>query len=187
MNDDNTEQMASVKAPLIDTEWVNPPSVSDLENDHLEAKNDHDTHIARVEVWLDNLHVRGKALPKTAEGRSKNQPKLIRKQAEWRYAALTEPFLSTENIFSGRPATHADKLSARQNTMVLNNQFNTQLNKVKFIDEWVRTAVDEGTAVVRVGWEYQEEVEEVEVPKYVLVPTRDPNAAARCFGSWFQV
>lgn len=176
MTETDEKQMPSGKAPELETSWENPPSLQDLNNDYINAKADHDAHVAKIDEWLDNLHVRGKAKVNTPEGRSKVQPKLIRKQAEWRYAALTEPFLSTENIFTGRPATHADKLAARQNTMVLNNQFNTQINKTKFIDEWVRAAVDEGTAIVRVGWDFQEETVEQEVPDYVLQPTADPGA-----------
>lgn len=176
MTETDEKQMPSGKAPELETSWENPPSLQDLNNDYINAKADHDAHVAKIDEWLDNLHIRGKAKVKTPEGRSKVQPKLIRKQAEWRYAALTEPFLSTENIFTGRPATHLDKLAARQNTMVLNNQFNTQINKTKFIDEWVRSAVDEGTAIVRVGWDFQEETVEQEVPDYVLQPTVDPGA-----------
>ena len=120
-------------------------------------------------------HIRGSAVPKTPKNRSKVQPKLIRKQAEWRYAALSETFLSTDNMFTINPVTHADKLAARQNGLVLNNQFNTQIEKVAFIDEYVRTAVDEGTCIVRVGWE--EEIGDYTYTKQLFnyVPTRDPN------------
>ena len=41
--------------------------------------------------------------------------------------------------------------------MVLNNQFNTKMNKVTFIDNYVRAGVNEGTVIVRVGWEFEEE------------------------------
>ncbi len=93
----------------------------------------------------------------TKKGRSKLVPKLVRKQAEWRYAALSEPFLSTDDLFNTAPATFEDKASAEQNGLVLNYQINCRIDKVKFIDEYVRTAVDEGTVVVRVGWEVEED------------------------------
>ena len=41
--------------------------------------------------------------------------------------------------------------------MLLNYQLNCRMDKVKFIDEYVRAAVDEGTVVVRVGWEFEED------------------------------
>ena len=140
--------------------WENPPKVGDLTQNYQEALPNHDAQMAKINTWLDNLNVTGSAVVKTPNGRSSIVPKLIRKQAEWRYSALTEPFLSTDDIFNVDPVTFEDKEGAVQNELVLNNQFNTKLNKVKFIDEYIRAAVDEGTVVVRVGWEYEEKEEE---------------------------
>ena len=42
--------------------------------------------------------------------------------------------------------------AAAQNELVLNWQFRTKLNRVKFIDDYVRSVVDEGTCIVRLGW-----------------------------------
>lgn len=146
------------------TDWKNEPSVQDLKNDLLEANGSHQVQIEKIKRWLDNLHVTGTALVNVPKGQSRVQPKLIRKQAEWRYAALSEPFLSTDDLFEVRPMTWEDREAAQQNKLVLNNQFNTRINKVQFIDEFVRAAVDEGTAIVRVGWEFEEEEVEVQVP-----------------------
>jgi len=155
--------------------WDNAPTVKDLKQDFQEAKSAHDAHASNVAGWLDNLNVEGSAKVNTPDGRSKIVPKLIRKQAEWRYAALSEPFLSTDDIFNVEPITWEDTKGAEQNQLVLNNQFNTKLGKVAFIDEFVRTAVDEGTAIVRVGWDYEEEIIEVEAPIFEYVPTQDPQ------------
>jgi hypothetical protein len=139
------------------TDWKNPPTVMGLKQDLLDAKPIHDAQVGKIEVWLDNLNVRGKAKVNTPEGNSKIVPKLIRKQAEWRYAALSEPFLSTDDVFNVKPTTWEDRKAAQQNQLLLNYQFNTQLDKTKFIDEYVRAAVDEGTVIVRVGWDFEEE------------------------------
>ena len=139
------------------TKWKNPPSLRELKADVQEAKPMHDTQVSQIAEWLDNLHVRGKAKVKSGKNNSKIVPKLIRKQAEWRYPALSEPFLSTDDLFKVKPVTWEDRDAARQNELVLNYQFNTQIDKVKFIDEYVRTAVDEGTVIVRLGWEFEEE------------------------------
>jgi len=64
-----------------------------------------------------------------------------------------------------------------KNELVLNNQFNTKIQKIKFIDDYIRTAVDEGTVIVRVGWDLEEEEEEIEVPIIELVPVTDPVIA----------
>src|SRR5690606_597181 len=98
------------------------------------------------------MNVRGKAKPPTVKGRSSVQPKLIRRQAEWRYSALTEPFLGSDKLFTVKPVTFEDDAAAKQNELVLNWQFKTKLNKVKLIDDYVRATVDEGTCIARLGW-----------------------------------
>lgn len=139
------------------TKWANEPTLRDLKQDLEDAKPAHDSQKAQIGVWLDNLNVTGKAKIDTPKGNSKIVPKLIRKQAEWRYPALTEPFLSTDDVFNVKPVTWEDRDAAKQNELVLNHQFNTQIDKTRFIDECVRAAVDEGTVIIRVGWEFQEE------------------------------
>ena len=153
------------------TDWEKEPSVTDLKQDYEDAKSDRDLHVSNVNTWLENLNVTGKAKPKKVSGKSSVQPKLIRKQAEWRYASLSEPFLSTDDVFNIDPVTFEDKTAAKQNALVLNNQFNTKINKVKFIDNYIRAAVDEGTVACRVGWAFKEEEQEVEVPVTQMVQT----------------
>jgi len=146
------------------TKWKNEPKITDLKRDLREAKTFYVDHVNNVERWLDHLNITGSAKVKKQANRSSVQPRLIRKQAEWRYAALSEPFLSTDDLFNTAPETAEDKEAADQAGLVLNYQFNSKINKVAFIDEFVRTAVDEGTAVIRVGWKYEETIKEVEVP-----------------------
>lgn len=160
--------------PLVN--WKNPPTLAQLKQDYLDAKPSHYAHRGNVDGWLDNLHVRGSAKVDTPKGNSRIVPKLIRKQAEWRYPALSEPFLSTDDVFNVYPVTWEDRQAAQQNQLVLNYQFNTKINKTRFIDQYVRTAVDEGTVVVRTGWAFEEvEVEEmVPVVEYQVNPQLAP-------------
>ena len=155
----------TVDTPKKLTTWAKEPTVSQLRQDLLDAKSAHDAHVGNVKRWLDNLQAKNVAGFKKTPGRSSIIPKLIRKQAEWRYAALSEPFLSTDDLFNVLPMTYEDRNSALQNGLVLNNQINTQLNKTKFIDEYVRAAVNEGSVIVRVGWEYLTEKQTVTVPQ----------------------
>lgn len=148
------------------TDWENEPSLLQLKQDYDDAKTEADNQVLKIQTWLDNLHIKGSAKRKSLKHKSNIQPKLIRKQAEWRYSSLSEPFLSTDDVFNVSPAGHRDTDGARQNQLVLNHQFNNEIDKVEFIDEYVRTAVDEGTVTVRVGWEYEESDVEVEVPIY---------------------
>jgi hypothetical protein len=156
------------------TDWENEPKVSDLKHDYDEARSHHDAQAGKISQWLDNLNVTGSARIEKKKGRSTIVPKLIRKQAEWRYAALSEPFLSTPDLFKASPSTWQDKKAAIQTGLILNHQFNHQLNKVKFIDDFVRAAVDEGTVIVRTGWDFQEEEQDVEVPIMETRPVTDP-------------
>lgn len=155
------------------TKWENQPTIEDIKADLEEAQPFHDAHVAEVENWLDNMHIRGKAKPKTSKGRSSVQPKLIRKQAEWRYASLSEPFLSPEDLFTASPATSNDSLAAKQNGILLNYQIRNHVDFTKFIDDYVRTGVDEGTIVCRTSWErIEKEVTKTE-PIYEFM--QDPS------------
>lgn len=169
-----TGQLEIETKPLVD--WKNPPDVKDLKQDLLDATPYQQEQVRKISTWLDNLNATGSAKVDTPKGNSKVVPKLIRKQAEWRYAALSEPFLSTDDLFNVRPVTWEDREAAIQNELLLSHQFNSVLNKTAFIDEYVRTTVDEGTAIVRVGWEYEdEEYETIEpVVEFVVNPEVAP-------------
>lgn len=157
------------------TNWENEPSILDLKNDLNMSKISHDTQIGKINHWKDILNITGSAKPKKKRGRSSIQPRLIKRQAEWRYAALSEPFLSSNKIFSVYPRTFEDSASAKQNELVLNYQFDTKLNKVKFIDDVIHTVVDEGTCIVRVGWDRQTTTVIEQVPIYNYIDSQDPT------------
>ena len=161
MNEDL--QSIGLMAPDL-TNWKNAPKLGDLKQDLIFATPTHNLQKAKIGEWLDNLNVTGSALVKSPKGNSSIVPKLIRKQAEWRYASLSEPFLSTDDVFNVKPVTWEDRDSAKQNQLVLNHQFNVDIDKTRFVDEYVRTAVDEGTVIVRVGWEFREEEYTAKVP-----------------------
>lgn len=148
------------------TEWKNEPDIKKLKQDFLSAQAYQTDHIAKINNWTHLRDITGPAKPAKIRGRSSVQPKLIRRQNEWRYSALTEPFLSSEKMFKVSPTTWEDHEAAKQNELVLNWQFRTQLNSVKFIDEFVRTTVDEGTSIIRLGWERETRKVKKKVPVY---------------------
>lgn len=174
----NTSTLPSHENPSKLTQWDNEPTLSQLKQDYEDAKVEADRQVEKIDRWLDNLHVRGTARLPKQKNRSNIQPKLIRKQAEWRYSSLSEPFLSTPDLFNASPVTFEDREAARQNELLLNYQFNHQVDKVPFIDSYVRTGVDEGTIIVRVGWEYEEEEVEVEKPVYSQRVNQSPDFMA---------
>ena len=150
------------------TKWKNEPTIDDLKQNLLDATGDYSFHVGEVKKWQTLLNP--PPFDTKGEARSTVVPKLIRKQAEWRYASLSEPFLSSPDIFKVKPVAFEDTFAAYQNELVLNNQFNTVINKVEFIDNLIRTTVDDGTAIVRVGWDYFKETVEVLEPVYQTYP-----------------
>lgn len=160
------------------TKWKKEPTLVELRADLEFARQETNDQANNVAGWLDLRNATGAEAPKkTKPGRSAVQPKLVRKHNEWRYPALSEPFLNTDRMFQVLPRTKEDGPKAKQNQVVLNWQFDTKINKVDFIDRYVRTAVDEGSVVVRVGWEREFMTKEVDIPSYDYFPVQDENKA----------
>ena len=167
-NEYTTNYVVSMESAKKLVDWNNPPSVRDLKQDLSEAKSNHDLHVNKVNESLTAL--RGELKIKVKEGRSKVQPKLVRKQNEWRYSALEEPFLSTDDMFIVNPVTYKDVDAAKQNMLILNKQFRIDIPKVKFINKYIRTAVNTGTVIVKLNWEYEKGIVTEEVPVYTQTP-----------------
>jgi len=159
------------------TNWKKEPSLQALKGDLEAAKPAHDAIMNEIREWNDLAQVKGSAKPPKIKGRSQVQPKLVRRQAEWRYAPLSEPFLSSSKLFKITPATWEDEEAARQNELVLNYQFRTQLNRIKLIDDFVRSNVDDGTAIARVGWERETIKVKEQAPVFEMYPIEDQEKA----------
>jgi len=166
-----------------ENDWANPPTVAQLKQEMEDAIPTHNLQVQKIDAWIDNLESKKKKVDanknKKAKTKSEYKPRLIRKQAEWRYPSLTEPFLNTPDMFEVSPTTHMDKPRAIQAGQMINYQFNNKINKVDFIDELIRALVDEGTAIVRTGWDYQTRTESREVPKIIYEITDDPQYIQR--------
>lgn len=158
--------------------WEKAPTISDLKADLTASKPYHDTVVGEIERWRNHMHCLGEAAPKKVKGRSSVAPKLIRKHAEWRYPSLSEPFLGQETLFTSRPRTWEDVKAARQAQTLLNYQFETVIDKVEFIDELVRAAVDDGTVVVELGWHQVIKNRTETVPVYAYYPVMATQADA---------
>ena len=150
------------------TKWNKEPSIEDLKNDLTQAQTSQSAFVANLDRW-EELY----AAPKFGNDKHKGSrvvPKMVRKQAEWRCPALSEPFLSTPQLYEVKPMTFEDVPRAKQNALILNMQFNTQLNKVDLVDKIVRSVVKNGTSVIRLGWEYREEKVKETVPQFEFMP-----------------
>lgn len=166
MNQEDLGPLPSANQPAKLTDWANEPSPQLLRQDLEMAKLSHDSQVSKIQGWNDLMYIKGKAKPPKVAGRSSVQPKLIRRQAEWRYSAMTEPFLGTQKMFQVSPTTWEDKAAAIQNELLLNWQFRTKMNKVKLVDDFVRSAVDDGTCICQIGWCRETRKVKEEVPVY---------------------
>ena len=177
MNQEDLGPLPSANQPAKLTDWANEPSPQLLRQDLEMAKLSHDSQVSKIQGWNDLMYIRGKAKPPKVAGRSSVQPKLIRRQAEWRYSAMTEPFLGTQKMFQVSPTTWEDKAAAIQNELLLNWQFRTKMNKVKLVDDFVRSAVDDGTCICQIGWCRETRKVKEEVPVYSFYDaSTDPTA-----------
>lgn len=152
------------------TEWAKEPTLSELKLDVENSASAHRTQVVQIDTWLDYLHTTGVGAAPKEKNKSQAQPKLIRQQAEWRYASLSEPFLSSPDIFELKPVTWEDRNSAMQNGVLLNNQMNTRIDKQHLIDTMVRCAVDTGVAFLKTGWVRETKKVKRMVPQYELTP-----------------
>jgi len=145
------EQLESEAIKKLRPDWKNEPSFDDLNNDLTEANYSHEAFKAKLLIRKENFE--GGPEIKAPKNRSTHRPKLIRKNAEWKYPAIEDPFLSTVDMYKINPRTWEDEAAAKQNEIILNYQWNTKINKVKLVNDISRCVVDEGTVIVKVGWD----------------------------------
>lgn len=165
---DKVQQLISVLSGRTSeklTNWKNEPKVEELMGDYKQALPAHNYHISRIQSWLKLLNpVTDKT--KIKSGRSGVTSRMARKLAEWRYSALASAILNERNLFQVTASSPKFIEASFQNSLVLNYQFNTLIDKVYFINTLVRTMVNEGTAIVRVGWEVEQQTKERGIPVY---------------------
>lgn len=139
-------------------DWANPPTLETLRKDYEQARSETKDQVTRVQDWIDAYNAEGTYAAPDNPDRSKMVIKLVRKQVEWRCPSLTEPFLSSPKLFEIQPRTAEDKEAAKQNELILNYQFKNKLNSVRLMDDIIRTATIEGTAIIKSSWIYKEDV-----------------------------
>lgn len=165
-NEDASEELRAVSAKRMQPKWKNPPTRADLDADLKSAEDGQETYRAELLGYAETLDG-GAALSKVKKGKSTHRPLLAREQAEWKYPALTEPILGTRDLFKVAPIGGEDVDAARQNGLVLNNQWSNRINKVKLVDDVARNLVDEGTTIIKTGWDAVEGIKMVETEEPV--------------------
>lgn len=162
---DNEDEKTKVEKLM--PNWKNEPTVDDLLNDFTEATYSHNEF--KEKLLTRRLNFNGGKPIEAPKGRSKHRPKVIRKNAEWKYPAIEDPFLSTTDMYKINPRTWEDEEAAKQNELILNYQWNTKVNKVKLVNDISRSVVNDGTVIVKVGWnaEYGYKTVEKEVEDFM--------------------
>lgn len=109
----------------------------------------------KVQQWRDEYE--GKPYGNEVVGNSAVVSRDIKKQSEWQHASIIEPFVSTPEIVRCLPVTFEDVEAARQNEILLNTQFCRKFPRFNFVTKAAKILDQEGTLIVQVGWDYEEE------------------------------
>lgn len=124
--------------------------------------------VASVEKWRKEYA--GEKYGNEQAGKSEIVSRDIKRQDEWQHASVKDPFVSDQDIVKCSPVTFEDVEASEQNELVLNYQFTRQFNRYKFMTDVLKLFYKEGTVVVKTGWQYEDEEEEVEMPIMALDP-----------------
>ena len=183
-----SEEVKVVDQKKIKTDMKKPPSLPHLKEDLRETSQYHDTICNKLDRWKRVLSAEKSPSLKNRKGRSKYVAKLARRQAEWTYSDISEPFLNAPKLFTVSGQTQQDMAAATQNSLILNNQYNHQMNKTNLFDRIAHVVVDEGTVILKAGWNFEEGMKDEEVPNYGFRDI-DPNdpASAQILGMYQQV
>lgn len=114
-------------------------------------RKEHDTSLKQ---YRDEYY--GKLYGNEHPHKSKIISKDIRRQSEWQIPSLVDPFVSTSDIFKIAPVGKDDRNAARQKEILLNTQFCRQFNRFNFLTTAIKIADIEGSVIVQLGWDYQE-------------------------------
>lgn len=170
-----TSQMPVYKNLSTETGWKNAPTVNDLIADIDASRPTQNTYVTNLRMWKDFHNAKGLGAPPKKKGRSQVQPKLIKKNAEWRHPSMSEPFLSSSKLFQVNPVTWEDVPASRQAELLLNHQIAKYVDKVCFIDEYVRVGDNEGTVILETGWHRVTKKVPTEVPTVEFFAITDPQ------------
>jgi hypothetical protein len=130
--------------------------------------------VAKVEGWRKEYN--GEKYGNEVKGKSELVSRDIKRQDEWQHASVKDPFVSDQDIVKCSPVTFEDRKAAEQNQLVLNYQFARQFPRYRFMTDVLKLFYKEGTVIVKTGWQYEDEEEEVELPKYAFNPlTNQPE------------
>lgn len=141
--------------------WKKIPKPEDLKIDVADAEAHAATFHADVQKALAILNpIEDKS---ASEDKSKLNPKTARKQGEWSHPVYAQPLLATRSLFNITGKLARYKPMALLLGKILNHQLNHQMKKTTLIGKLVRRVGNEGTVILKYGWDYQEKKRQEEV------------------------
>ena len=137
------------------TDWRSEPTWKDLDEDYTNARADHEIFLSDLDIYRTTLS--GGEKIKVRKGKSNLRPLLVRKNNEWKYSQLEEPFLSTQNIVSLQPKGPDDYKTYKQTEMLINHYWAVWVDRIALVGDISRCVTDEGTVIVKNGWRTDKE------------------------------
>jgi len=150
-------------------EITNKPTADGLKEVFLAAQSHASDHLQRVQHW-ENLILAANGSEHNADKAKKTRSditiKHVRKLLEWRYPVLEQAFLARNELFNptGRDAMDAELAKAHKK--ILNYQMNNEMDKVTLIARMVRAYLNQGTAILHLGWKSEKGKPTYIVPQF---------------------
>ena len=143
--------------------------IQQFKDDLTESKNYKNTIDEYIRESIARYN--GESYGNEQKGKSKFISKDIFRQIEKQHALIKEPFVNNKKIVRLDSTDPEDKLFALQSEKLLNFQFTKNFNRYKFLTDLIKTMQIEGTAFIRVGWQYESINVKEELPLYHTTPT----------------
>ena len=122
----------------------------------------------KVAKWLDVKN--SKPYGTEVAHKSKYVSDLTRKLLNWQIPSIVDPLVSTQDLINCAPYTHADRAIAEQEESVLTHFLMQRSDHYELITDLVTTICEQGTGFIKLGWEFQEEEQDVQVPLMSMDP-----------------
>lgn len=145
--------------------WLYSPTLEELKKETQSYEQHTFQQMQKVSKW--QTYIDAKPLTGLKPHKSNIVHKLIKKTNEWRYPSLEEPFLSNNNLFELDGTTIYED-DVEEMNQIINHQFTKEMDRVDFINKYIRNVGDQGTAILKVGWDvrFMTETKKIHVSEY---------------------
>ena len=125
------------------------------------------------EVWI--MESNGEPYGNEVKNKSSIVDRSIKKTEVWQHATIIDPFVSNPDIVRCGEVSSDDDPAADQAEALLNHFYCRDFDRYNHTSESFKILQREGTVIARVGWEYEEQEIEVQVPVQQMVQVMGPQ------------